>query len=225
VSKPRTSSERPGLLVVLSSPSGAGKTTLANRLRAAFPELVFSVSVTTRPMRPGEVDGVHYRFVDDAAFDRMVEGGELAEWAAVHGHRYGTPALYVEQALAGGRDVLFDIDFQGGRQLRARFAGSFVGIFILPPSLEALSGRLRRRATESEAAIALRLRNALDEAREYPFYDYVVVNDDLEEAVSDVCAIVRAARRAQRRMAPQAEAFVERTRRAGGDPPAKGSRG
>src|SRR5262249_9361976 len=146
-----------GLLIVISSPSGAGKTTLCRRLTHDYPHLVFSVSVTTRTPRPGEIDGVDYRFVDAPTFDRMVAAGELAEWAQVHGNRYGTTRAAVNQALENGRDVLFDIDWQGGHKLKAQFPEDAVMIWIQPPSLAALEDRLRRRATDSVEAIEKRL--------------------------------------------------------------------
>lgn len=171
-----------GVLLVVSSPSGAGKTTLCNRLRAEFPSLGFSVSYTTRPKRPGETDGVEYHFVDDKAFNEMVARDEFAEYALVHGNMYGTAAAPVEAALADGHDLLFDVDFQGGRRLRERFGDDVVLVFILPPSLAALEQRLRRRNTDSAEVIERRLRMAHAELAHYPEYHYVIVNDELERA-------------------------------------------
>src|SRR5579884_2656444 len=157
-----------GLLVVISSPSGAGKTTLCQRLLKEFQDtLVFSVSYTTRKMRAGERDGVDYHFVDDAAFDAMVAEDQFAEWAEVHGKRYGTSVSFVDEALSGGKDVLFDIDYQGGRQLRAKFESDALLVFILPPSLAELEKRLRRRATDEEDVIRRRLQKAHEEIEHY----------------------------------------------------------
>src|SRR5262245_15230205 len=149
-----------GLLIVVSSPSGAGKTTLCHRLIDEFPDIVFSVSYTTRPKRRGEEEGVDYRFVDRPTFDAMVERSEFAEWAEVHGHRYGTTVEAVMQALEGGKHVLFDIDYQGGRQIKAKFEKEAILVFVLPPSLEELETRLRKRATDEPEVIAQRLRKA-----------------------------------------------------------------
>ncbi|HEX6839848.1 MAG TPA: guanylate kinase, partial [Polyangia bacterium] len=142
-----------GLLIVVSSPSGAGKTTLCHRLIEEFPEVMFSVSYTTRPKRRGEEEGVDYHFVDEAAFDKMIVAGDFAEWAEVHGHRYGTTVNAVREALEGGRHVLFDIDYQGGRQLKAKFEKEAVLVFVLPPSLDELERRLRKRATDAPDVI------------------------------------------------------------------------
>ena len=182
-----------GLLVVISSPSGAGKTTLCKRLMAEFPNLKFTVSYTTRSPRSGEKNGVDYVFVDEETFQRMVDTGEFAEWAEVHGNRYGTTRAAVAEALEGGRDVLFDIDWQGGRQLKAQFEQDAVLIWILPPSLPVLEQRLRRRATDDAEVIERRLRMAKQELQNYGTYHYVVVNDDLDRAYDDVRAIYVAA--------------------------------
>jgi guanylate kinase len=199
-----------GLLVVISSPSGAGKTTLCQRLLKDFRSLVFSVSYTTRPMRAGEKEGVDYFFVDDATFQRMVERDEFAEWAEVHGRRYGTSVRFVDEALSGGRDVLFDIDYQGGRQLRAKFQPDALLVFILPPSLEELERRLRRRATDDEDVILRRLQKAHEEIEHYALYDYLIVNDDLDRAYDELRSIYCAARRERARMAPHAETLVRK---------------
>lgn len=180
---------RRGILVVLSSPSGAGKTTLAHRLLGEFPALSFSVSLTTRPPREGEVDGVDYRFVDDAAFDRMIADRALAEWAEVHGNRYGTSRAAVEAALAGGRDMVFDVDWQGGWALAEQWPADVLKIFVLPPSLEVLEERLRGRGTDDPQVIERRLRRAVEELQHYPEYDYLVINDDLEQAYATLRAI------------------------------------
>lgn len=186
-------SAKRGLLVVISSPSGAGKTTLCRRLMAEFPNLKFSVSYTTRSPRPNEKNGVDYVFVDQDTFQRMIDAGEFAEWAEVHGNRYGTTRAAVAEALDGGRDVLFDIDWQGGRQLNAQFAQDSVLIWVLPPSIEVLEQRLRRRATDDPEVIERRLRMAKAELQNYGIYHYVVVNEDLERAYDDVRAIYVAA--------------------------------
>jgi guanylate kinase len=187
---------RHGLMLVLSSPSGAGKTTLSRRLLDADPQIELSVSVTTRPMRPGEVEGRDYRFIDQTRFDSMVRQGELLEWANVFAHSYGTPRAPVEAALNAGRDVLFDIDWQGTQQLRER-AGSprdVVSIFVLPPSVPDLEQRLRTRAQDSDAVIAGRMEKASDEMSHWAEYDYVIINRDIEHAFADLRAILAAER-------------------------------
>lgn len=171
-----------GILVIISSPSGAGKTTLARRLLAEFPRVEFSVSYTTRPRRGNERDGVDYYFVDDAAFDRMIAAGEFAEWAEVHGNRYGTSREVVERALRDGRDVVFDVDWQGGKALSGQWPDDALTIFVLPPDWAILESRLRRRATDAEEVIERRLRTALDELRHHSEYQHRIVNDDLAEA-------------------------------------------
>lgn len=197
-----------GLLLVVSSPSGAGKTTLCRRLCAEFETTSFSVSYTTRQARPGERDGVDYHFVDRDRFARMVAAGELAEWAEVHGHQYGTGMASVGEALAGTRDVVFDIDYQGGRQIRARFPDHAVMVFVLPPSMAELERRLRRRATESAEAIQRRLLQARLELNHYGEYDYLIVNDDLERAYADLRAVFLAAHLQRPRMAAAAESLI-----------------
>ena len=171
-----------GLLLVVSSPSGAGKTTLCTRLRGEFEQLRFSVSYTTRAPRPGEVDGREYHFVDNAVFTEMVAADEFAEYALVHGNTYGTSATLVSEALASGVDLLFDIDYQGGRQLKAKFPGDVVLVFVLPPSLAELERRLRSRNTDALDVIERRLRVARDELKRYVEYDYIIVNDNLDRA-------------------------------------------
>jgi guanylate kinase len=180
----------PGLLIVVSSPSGAGKTTLSQKLLEEFkPHLQFSVSYTTRPARPKEREGVDYHFVDATTFHSMVEAGEFAEWAEVHGHRYGTPMFAVREAIERGRNVLFDIDWQGGTALSAKFPHETVLVFVLPPSMAELERRLRRRATDADLVIERRLRAAREELRHYPEYKYLIVNDDLERAYDELRAI------------------------------------
>ena len=184
--------ERRGLMFVLSSPSGAGKTTLSRMLIAETPALQMSVSATTRPMRPGEVDGKDYHFVDPKRFDAMVANGELLEWANVFDNRYGTPRAPVEASLAAGRDVLFDIDWQGTQQLRSRSPNDVVSVFILPPSVAALEQRLHTRAQDSEQVIRGRMKKAGDEMSHFDAYDYIVVNDNIGIAFEAVKSILRA---------------------------------
>ncbi|WP_037497916.1 guanylate kinase [Sphingomonas jaspsi] len=185
---------RRGLLVVLSSPSGAGKTTISRMLMASDPSITMSVSATTRPMRPGEEEGVHYHFVDEAEFQRMVDDEELAEWAYVFDHRYGSPKEPIKDALKDGRDILFDIDWQGTQQLRGAFGTDLVRIFILPPSMGELERRLRSRATDSEDVIQGRMRRAAAEIGHWGEYDYVLINEDMDRCLDEVKAIVRAER-------------------------------
>lgn len=190
---------RRGILLVLSSPSGAGKTTMARRLLAAEPGLAVSVSATTRPKRPGEVDGVDYFFKTDLQFDRMIEAGEFLEWAQVFGHRYGTPRLAVETALKLGRDVLFDVDWQGTQQLVQQMGDDVVSIFLLPPSMQELERRLRARRTDSNDVIENRMSRAEAEISHWPEYDYVLVNEDMHECFETIQTIVRAERQRRRR--------------------------
>ena len=184
--------ERRGLMFVLSSPSGAGKTTLSRMLVAETPALRMSVSATTRPMRPGEVEGKDYDFVDQVRFDDMVANNELLEWATVFDNRYGTPRAPVEAALASGNDVLFDIDWQGTQQLRSRSPNDVVSVFILPPSVAALEQRLHTRAQDSDAVIRGRMKKAGDEMSHFDAYDYIVVNDNIGIAFEAIKSILRA---------------------------------
>ncbi len=187
-------SERPqGTLFIVSAPSGAGKTSMVRALMERDPDLGFSVSHTTRPPRPGEVDGRDYHFVDVHTFERMVEEGAFLEYARVFDNYYGTSRAAVEAQLAEGRDVFLDIDWQGARQVRQAWPEA-VSIFVLPPSREALEARLRGRGTDSDEVIAGRMARAVDEASHYDEYDYLIVNDDFETAVGDLGAIVRARR-------------------------------
>jgi len=183
-----------GLMFVLSSPSGAGKTTLSRMLLRADRRIKLSVSVTTRPKRPGEVDGRDYHFIDRHRFDAMVKKGELLEWAEVFGHRYGTPRRPVIEALRGGRDVLFDIDWQGTQQLHEKARDDLVSVFILPPTVAELGRRLKRRAQDSKSVIGLRMAKAAAEMSHWPEYDYVIVNRDKAEAFAEVRAILAAER-------------------------------
>jgi len=188
------SMSRRGVLAIVSSPSGAGKTTLTHRLLAEFPELEFSVSYTTRPQRPGETDGKDYHFVDGETFDRMVARGEFAEHARVHDNRYGTARAPVEAALAAGRDMIFDVDWQGGAALSAAWPDDALKIFILPPDLDTLAERLRRRATDAPAVIERRLQKAIEELSHFGEYQHLVVNDDLERAYQVLRALYLARR-------------------------------
>jgi guanylate kinase len=190
----RATVARRGLMLVLSSPSGAGKTTLSRMLLKADRHVDLSISVTTRPQRPGEVDGRDYRFIDMVRFEAMVKTGKLLEWAEVFGHRYGTPRAPVEKALRGGRDVLFDIDWQGTQQLREKARDDLVSVFILPPSVKELQRRLDRRAQDTRAIIAGRMAKAAGEMSHWPEYDYVIVNRDKRDAFAEVRAILAAER-------------------------------
>lgn len=192
--EPSPTRKRRGLLIVLSSPSGAGKSTISRLLLDSDPEVSMSVSATTRPMRPGEADGTDYHFVDDAEFDRWIENGDFAEWAPVFDHRYGTPKAPVKAALKDGRDILFDIDWQGTQQLEAAMGEDLVTIFILPPSMAELERRLRHRGTDSEEVILGRMSRAAGEISHWPEYDYVLVNSDTSECLRQVQAIVAAER-------------------------------
>jgi len=196
-----------GLLLVISSPSGAGKTTLARRLAAEF-DIRFSVSYTTRSPRTGEVEGKDYFFVSGERFDQMVANQEFAEWAVVHGNRYGTRIATVQQSIADGVDCLFDVDYQGGRQIRRLWPADSVLCFILPPSMEELESRLRRRATDAPDVIERRLAMACKELEHYGEYDYLVVNDDLSRAYDQLRSIFVAARCARTRREPVAQALL-----------------
>jgi guanylate kinase len=188
------SRQRRGLLIVLSSPSGAGKSTIARMLLDADKEVTMSVSATTRPKRPGEVEGVDYHFVDEAEFDRLISAGEFVEWAPVFGFRYGTPKAPVKDALRDGRDILFDIDWQGTQQLHSAMGEDLVRIFILPPSMPELERRLRERGTDQEAVIADRMQRAASEISHWAEYDYVLVNDEMDACLAQVRTIVAAER-------------------------------
>jgi guanylate kinase len=179
-------------MFVLSSPSGAGKTTLSRMLVAETPDLQMSVSATTRPRRPGEIEGHDYFFVDQTRFDAMVKTGELLEWAKVFDNSYGTPRKPVEDALTAGKDVLFDIDWQGTQQLRDHQPNDVVSVFILPPSVQALEQRLHTRAQDSDDVIRGRMKKAGDEMSHFDAYDYIVVNDNIGIAFEAIKAILRA---------------------------------
>src|ERR1700761_4794036 len=186
--------ERRGLMFVLSSPSGAGKTTLSRLLIDRVPGLKMSVSATTRPMRPGEVEGRDYHFIDKVRFEAMAANGELLEWATVFDNRYGTPRAPVEVALSAGQDVLFDIDWQGTQQLREKARDDVVSVFILPPSVTDLEKRLHSRAQDSDAVIRSRMSRATHELSHWAEYDYIVINHDVDEAFAEGQAILKAER-------------------------------
>jgi len=185
---------RRGLMLVLSSPSGAGKTTISRRILALDDNLAMSVSATTRPKRPAEVEGRDYYFVGEEEFRLMTSRGELLEHATVFGNLYGTPRAPVEESLANGRDVLFDIDWQGTQQLREAAREDLVSIFVLPPSTRELERRLRARAQDSPEEVARRMAKAADEMSHYPEYDYIVINREIEDSVAQVQAILAAER-------------------------------
>ncbi|MET0943534.1 MAG: guanylate kinase [Mesorhizobium sp.] len=185
---------RRGLMLVLSSPSGAGKSTIARTLLENDPALSLSVSVTTRPRRGSEIEGVHYRFVSEREFERLRDSDALLEWAEVHGNFYATPREPAERAMAEGRDMLFDIDWQGALQLKDKMRADIVSIFILPPSMKELKCRLKRRAEDQEAVIETRLANAKVEIEHWRDYDFIVINQDLDQAYNEVRAIVTAER-------------------------------
>jgi guanylate kinase len=192
VAEPRIA--RRGLLYIVSSPSGAGKTTLARRVLAADNNIEMSVSVTTRQPRPGETDGVDYHFVDHAAFEAMKERGELLEWARVFDNFYGTPRAPVEQAISAGKDVLFDIDWQGAQQLSGKMPGDVVRVFVLPPSGDVLEDRLKARAQDPADVVAKRMAAASSEISHWPEYDYVIVNSHIEQSTAAALAILSAER-------------------------------
>ncbi len=188
-----------GLLLVLSGPSGAGKGTLRHRLFEELPDLGYSISCTTRSPRPGEADGVDYRFISPAEFQQRVEAGQFLEWAHVHGHSYGTLVSDVEEALTRGVDLFLEIDVQGALQVKKKMAEA-VTVFVAPPSMEVLEQRLRQRGTESKGSLALRLQNARGEMEFQKDYDFVIVNDDLDRAATELRRIVEGLR--QRASAP-----------------------
>lgn len=202
---PSTSTDRRGVMLVISSPSGAGKSALSRLLLQTESSIHLSVSVTTRPRRPSEVDGVHYHFIDVARFEEMRARGDLLEWAEVHGNFYATPRKPVEQALAEGRDVLFDIDVQGTLQLYETMRDDVVSVFILPPSIEELERRLKRRAEDADAVIRRRLHTAEGEIAHWQDYDYVLVNEDLDACFVQLSGILAAERQKRVRNAALAE--------------------
>ena len=207
--KRREKLARRGLMFVLSSPSGAGKTTLTRLLVQKEPNIELSISATSRARRPNEVNGVHYHFVSRQKFEAMRDAGELMEWAEVHGNYYATPRAAVEKAVAKGRDVLFDIDYQGTRQLKKIAPNDVVSIFILPPSIAEMKRRIRGRASEDKATVRKRLQTAKEELQQWDEYDYVVINDDLDAAFADIHSIL-AAERMKRARRTGVEAFARK---------------
>lgn len=185
---------RRGLMLVISSPSGAGKSTIARTLMDRDQQISLSVSVTTRQRRQSEIEGVHYHFVSQREFERLRDSDSLLEWAQVHGNYYGTPREAVEKAMGEGRDMLFDIDWQGAQQLQEKMSADVVSIFILPPTMAELQSRLHRRAEDTEEVIQTRLNNSRSEIKHWREYDYVIVNDDLNSAFDAVQSIVKAER-------------------------------
>jgi len=198
---------RRGIMLVVSSPSGAGKTTLTRNLLEQEENVSLSISVTTRPRRPSEIDGVHYHFISKRRFETMRDGDDLLEWAEVHGNYYGTPREPVEAALSSGRDMLFDIDWQGTQQLYAKMRADVVSVFVLPPSASELKTRLERRAEDSGEVIIRRLRNAAEEIPHWVEYDYVLVNRDLDKSFARLRAILTA-ERLKRVLKPNLQGFV-----------------
>ena len=198
---------RRGIMLVVSSPSGAGKTTLTRNLLEQEENVSLSISVTTRPRRPSEIDGVHYHFISKRRFETMRDADDLLEWAEVHGNYYGTPREPVEAALSSGRDMLFDIDWQGTQQLYAKMRADVVSVFVLPPSASELKTRLERRAEDSGEVIIRRLRNAAEEIPHWVEYDYVLVNRDLDKSFARLRAILTA-ERLKRVLKPNLQGFV-----------------
>jgi guanylate kinase len=201
-------SQRRGVMLVIASPSGAGKSSISRSLFGQDPNIRLSVSVTTRARRTDEVEGTHYYFVDVPTFNRMKADGELLEWAQVHDNFYGTPRAKVEEQLAAGNDILFDIDYQGTLQLYEKSRKDMVTVFILPPTIKELRARLERRAQDSVGTIEKRLRNAKLEMQHYSEYDYIIINDDLEASTQKVRSILAAARMARPRLT-QLDNFVK----------------
>lgn len=200
---------RRGVMLILSSPSGAGKSTLTRAMLEQIEGLNLSISVTTRPRRGSEIDGVHYRFISKREFEALKGDGEMLEWAEVHGNYYGTPRAPVEAALKAGKDMLFDIDWQGAAQVREKAGVDVVSVFVLPPSADELRARLERRAEDAPEVIAKRLRNAAVEIAHWEEYDYVVINDDLNRCFNEIRAILDA-ERLRRARRPAIGAFAER---------------
>lgn len=202
------SSDRPGILFIVSGPSGAGKTTLSDAALRTFDRLTMSVSCTTRAPRAGERDGIDYRFVSPEVFDRMVAGAEMAEWAEVHGNRYGTPREPIDRALAAGRDMLFDIDVQGAEQMRRTYPGA-VAVFLLPPDRATMEARLRGRGTDDEDVVRRRLEGAVREIARAVEYDHVIVNRGRDEAIAEFQGLVRDAHRIGPRAMPRRRAGLD----------------
>jgi guanylate kinase len=207
----KTEIARRGILLILSSPSGAGKSTITRAMLEREPDLQFSVSVTTRKPRAGEIDGHHYHFIDKARFDRMVKENALIEHAGVFGNYYGTPRAPIEAALAAGRDVILDLDWQGTQQLKQAMRADVVSVFILPPDHATLERRLKTRAQDSDEVVKTRMVKSAEETSHWPEYDYIVVNEQLDDSVATVAAILRA-ERVKRERLPGLADFVTRLR-------------
>ena len=205
----------PGNLFIIAAASGTGKTTLVRALCRSLPKLRVSISCTTRPMRPGERDGVDYTFIDNKTFDQMVADKNFLEHETVFGNRYGTPRAWVEDQLRAGTDIILEIDWQGARNVRAMLSGS-IGIFLLPPSFAALRQRLCSRAQDDEATINKRARAALEELSHYREFDYLIINDDLDAALAELQEIIESCRRGRRMAAPDRREFAERLMTEGG---------
>jgi guanylate kinase len=207
----KTEIARRGILLILSSPSGAGKSTITRAMLDREPDLQFSVSVTTRKPRAGEIDGHHYHFIDKERFDRMVKEGALLEHAGVFGNFYGTPRAPIEAALAAGRDMILDLDWQGTQQLKQAMRADVVAIFILPPDHATLEKRLKTRAQDSDEVVKARMVKSAEETSHWPEYDYIVVNEALDDSVGKVASILIAERARRERLAGLAD-FVNRLR-------------
>ena len=205
----------PGNLFIIAAASGTGKTTLVRTLCRNLPNLRVSISCTTRPMRPGERDGVDYNFIDDATFDRTVTDKKFLEHETVFGYRYGTPRAWVEDQLCAGTDIILEIDWKGARSVRA-MRPDCIGIFLLPPSFAELGQRLCSRAQDDEATIHRRTRAALEELSHYREFDYLVINDDLDAALAELKEIIESCRRGERMAAPDRREFAERLMTEGG---------
>ena len=201
----RARAKRRGIMLVISSPSGAGKSTLTRSLIETVKGIHLSVSVTTRQRRPSEAEGVHYHFITKREFKAMRSAGDLLEWAEVHGNFYGSPRKPIERALAAGKDVLFDIDWQGAQQLYAKMRKDVIGVFVLPPSAKELKSRLERRAEDSSDVISRRLINARNEIKHWQEYDHIIINKDFEKAFVQLKEILSQARRHRERQAKMAQ--------------------
>lgn len=197
-----------GLVIVISAPSGAGKTTICKELLKSLPEAVYSVSVTTRKIRSGETNGKDYFFISEEEFKKMIDLNELAEWAIVHGHLYGTPKKFLEDTISSGKDIILDIDVQGGKKIKKLYPDG-VFIFILPPSWEVLEERLRKRAQDDEQSIKTRLENAKNELSYLTDYEYAVINDDLQTAVKEIQAIIQSEHKRILRLGKEISNFIK----------------
>lgn len=205
-----------GILIIIAAPSGTGKTTLVRALCASIPNLLVSISCTTRAKRPGEQEGVDYYFVDDKTFDKMAASDQFLEYKHVFGNRYGTPRQWVEQQLQAGKDVILEIDWQGARDMRTLMPDKTVSIFILPPAIATLEERLRGRGQDNESTVRRRMREALDELSHYNEFDYLVINDKFTSAQAELKAIIEARRRGEQYTAPDRHEFAARLMAEGG---------